>query len=128
MFTTLITGHLLGPILTMAVTALVPIIAAALFKWFQKLGLDIEQTHRDALQSALRNAALVAIEKATGHKTVDPSSTKPSDRSDVVPNIGAAMEYVEKSVPDALAKFKVGADKLRDLLQPHIAEALAKNG
>src|SRR5690606_4135495 len=97
------------------------------FKWFQKLGLDIEQRHRDALQSALHNAALLAIEKATGHKIADKASPKPSERSDIIPNVGAAIEYVEKSVPDALAKFKVDTNKLRDLLQPHIANALAKN-
>lgn len=127
MFTSILTGHLLGPILAMAVTALVPVIAASLFQWFRKMGLDIEQRHRDALQSALHNAALVAIEKATGHKVADKASPKPSDRSDVIPNVGAAIDYVEKSVPDALAKFKVNTDKLRDLLQPHITNALAKN-
>lgn len=119
MFTTLIAGHVIGPILALAVTALVPVIAASLFQWLRKLGLDIEQNHREALQSALHNAGILAVEKLTGVK--GKQLTSPAS---VIPDVNAAVTYVENSVPDALAKFKIGPAKLRELLQPHIARAL----
>lgn len=76
-------------------------------------GISIEAKHRDALQSALENAARIAL----GHldsKLVG----KPVDRSN--PALLAATNYVRQSVPDAVRFFKLTDDKLVDLISPKL--------
>lgn len=77
---------------------LVAVIAALIYRW---TGVQVEQKHMLALQSALQNGARLLL---VG-KTVDD-----------------AIDYVSGSVPDALASFRAG-DRLRiaELLAPHIA-------
>lgn len=69
--------------------------AAALLK--QKTGIDIEARHREALQSALMNGVLYALQKAgwVSGQAVTPSI------------LSTAREYVESSVPEALQKFRI---------------------
>lgn len=98
--------EILAPVLTALLAILVPALITALFRWFQKLGLDIEATHRDALQSALTNAALIALAKG-GLK----------------PSAGAAIDYVRASVPDAVKKFGLDDKRILDLVLPKIAAA-----
>lgn len=76
-------------------------------------GISIEAKHREALQSALENAARLAI----GHlesKLIG----KPIDRGN--PALLAATKYVRQSVPDAVGFFKLTDDKLADLISPKL--------
>lgn len=118
-------GGIIAPILTLMVTILVPIIGAAVFRWLTKIGIDIEATHREALQSALRNAALLAVEKVTGVPRQTPAGSAVRVAVDAVtPDINGAIEYVKKSVPDAINNFGLDTNRIRDLLKPHITKAL----
>lgn len=88
----------LGDLVAIALTALVAYAVQRFQAW---TGIEIEARHREALQSALANAA---------RKIIGGSS------------IYEGVEYVENSVPDALKHLGVdGADRIRDLLQPHIS-------
>lgn len=97
---------ILGPTLGILLTILVPAGIAALVKLFQKAGIDIEARHREALQSALQNAALIALSRATG-KGVVPS---------------AAIEYVKQNVPDAVSKFGLSDDRIGQLIEPKLVQ------
>jgi len=59
-------------------------------------GINIEAKHRDALQSALMNGVLFALQR---------SGWLPGQATDKV--IAAARTYVESSVPDALKQFGI---------------------
>lgn len=81
-----------------------------------KTGIDIEARHRDALQSALMNGVLFALQK---------SGWLPG--KDITPTImDAARSYVESSVPDALKGFRIdvatpaGRAQLDRLLLPKL--------
>lgn len=119
----------LPPVLTVLVTIFLPVAIAAVFKWLERNGLDIEANHREALQSALTNAAQVAIQRATGGKDYMAQPASEAHKYiGVVPNVGAGIEYVKKSVPDALNAFKLDTGRIKDLLEPHIAEAAKRAG
>lgn len=66
-------------------------------------GIQIEAKSREALQSALRNAAIRALDSVNG--TVDQSK---------------ALDYVRNSVPDKLDYFKLEDFDVERLLEPHI--------
>nr|WP_298095898.1 hypothetical protein [uncultured Shinella sp.] len=93
----------LGQVLPALIDAMTPIlislIAAMVYRW---TGIQVEEKHMRALQSALGNGARLLL---TGH-TIDD-----------------AVDYVERSVPDALATFRAAGDRERieELLAPHIA-------
>lgn len=95
-------SQLVAQVLPALIDALTPILVAALvgiiYRW---TGIQIEQKHMLALQSALQNGARLLL---SGKSLED------------------AIDYVEGSVPDALAKLKV-EDRFRieELLAPHIA-------
>lgn len=121
------------PVLAVLVTAFLPLVFAAVFKWMERNGLDIEANHREALQSALTNAAQVALQRALGGST--PPTIRAGDKVgqyvgpvEIVPNVGAGIDYVLKSVPDALNAFKLDTGRIRDLLEPHIVEAAKQAG
>ena len=77
---------------------LVTLILALVYRW---TGVQVEQKHMLALQSALQNGARLLL---TG-KTVDD-----------------AVSYVERSVPDALAKLgATNRSRIAELIAPHIA-------
>jgi hypothetical protein len=96
------TLEILAPVIATLVAILVPALGAAIIRWIQKLGIDIEASHREALQSALMNAALIALRKKG---TFD------------------AVKYVQQSVPDAVKAFKLDDARIIDLLQPRITAA-----
>lgn len=85
----------LVPILGLVITTLVGI-GLAFLK--QKTGIDIEAKHREALQSALMNGILFALQRAGWVQG------QPTERL-----LAAARGYVESSVPEALAKFGIDA-------------------
>jgi len=101
--------EMLAPLASVAITIATPVAVGALVQFMKKLGVDIEAKNREALQSALENAATVAIARAGG------------------PGAGAvisiATDYVRASVPDAIKKFGLDDKKLDKLLQPHIEKA-----
>lgn len=94
---------------------------AAILK--QKTGIDIEAKHREALQSALMNGILFALQKAGW------VSGQPVSSSILESLLPTARSYVESSVPDALAKFgidpatTVGKAALDRLLTPKLPVA-----
>lgn len=75
-------------------------------------GITIEAKRRDALQSALRNAAVRALDDIGGN----------FDQS-------KALEYVRTSVPDTIDYFKLEDFDIERLLEPHVdAVRKALNG
>lgn len=100
------------PALGLAITALLTW-AASEFK--KRTGIDIEARHREALQSALMNGILYAMQKA-GWVPGQPTTHL----------LGDARTYVERSVPEALRQFGIdtvtttGRAALDRLLTPHL--------
>ncbi|WP_421579107.1 hypothetical protein [Shinella sp. M31] len=96
-------SQLIAQVLPALVDALTPLLVAVLvgliYRW---TGIQIEQKHMLALQSALQNGARLML--------------KPNA------SIEEAIAYVQASVPDALAKFRAGdPSRIAELLAPHIA-------
>lgn len=85
----------------------------ALKRFTDWTGMAIEAQHRAALQSALENAARLAIGHIE-HKMI----SRPVERSN--PALLAATKYVRQSVPDAVGFFKLNDDKLVDLISPKL--------
>lgn len=102
----------LVPLIGLVITTLVGI-GLAILK--QKTGIDIEARHREALQSALLNGVIYAIQK---------TGWLPGQSTDML--IGPARNYAELSVPEALSKFGIdvwlpaGRAKLDELITPHL--------
>jgi hypothetical protein len=97
------------------ITALVAWAASAFQKW---TGVRIDQAHREALHSAAMtgvNMALSRIGVAANNLTVDTKSTV----------IAQAVAWVEKSVPGALARFRMTPDKLADFVESKIGMLVA---
>ena len=98
----------LVPVIGLVITTLI-----ALLK--QKTGIDIEARHREALQSALLNGVLYALQKAGWVQGDDTAKLLPLARG-----------YVLGSVPDALKSFgidaatSVGQAALDRLLTPNL--------
>jgi hypothetical protein len=116
---TAIALEIITPLLSIIAAAVAPLIVAAIVRLFNKLGMEVEAKHREALQSALRNAALVTVQKAL-ERNVDGNLTA------IEAVKGPALEYIRKSVPDAVKKFKLDDERIKQLLEPHFAEVLLK--
>lgn len=106
--------------LVLAIMPAVGLILTALATWaaaefHRRTGITIEASHRDALQSALMNGILFALQKA---------GWVPGQPTDKL--LGLARVYVQSSVPDALNAFgidaatSVGAATLDRLLTPKL--------
>ncbi|CZT36377.1 hypothetical protein [Rhizobium sp. 9140] len=94
----LILTQLLPPLFDFIVIALLSAISAVFYRW---TGIQIEAKHRDALQSALANGAKLLLQ--------------PGGSAD------DAIDYVLRSVPDALKRFgKLSRPDIHSLLEPHI--------
>ena len=93
----------LRPLIADAVYIIVGfLVTIAVARFQQWTGMQIEGRHREALQSALANAARLAV---AGERI----------------EIREAIDYVARSVPDALAHFGAQSEgRIRDLLEPHI--------
>ncbi|MEA3533709.1 hypothetical protein U8330_03035 [Rhizobium sp. CC-YZS058] len=77
------------------------LLLGAIFALFHRwTGIQIDARHRDALQSALANGAKLLLQ---------PGGT-----------IDDALNYVLQSVPDALKRFRLSDDRVRELLEPHV--------
>lgn len=98
------------PYLIELVTVIISIIVGWVVAKIGKLtGLQIEAKHRDALQMALQNSANFSI-NALGAKvgTIDFKVKHEL--------VAAALTYVQKSSPDAIAYFGLTPERLRDLI------------
>lgn len=81
----------------------------------RKLNLDIEARHREALQTALTNAAGLAISQigaALADRKVDVRS----------PVIAAAVNYVIEAAPDAVRKFGLTPEALAEKVAAKIPQ------
>lgn len=95
--------QVLLPLVTTFASVLIPLLVAFIAQRFHAwTGMEMEAKHRQALQSALANAAKIVLAGAT---------------------MQAGVDYVLASVPDALKALKVdgGAIDIESLLAPHIA-------
>lgn len=104
--------EILMPIIALLITALSGVATAALTQWFQKLGMDKEALDRVALQSALTNAAYLALARGFGVKT-GVLTTVPDE----------VINYVLKSTPDAVRRFGLTATDIADMIIPKIVAA-----
>lgn len=104
---------LAAPYLIEAVVALVAVVVLpGLRKW---LGLRVEAEHRAALDQALRQGAAWGIAKAREHA---------QGRADIdVRNaaLAAAMRYVMDATPDAIRKFGLTPERVKELVEARMA-------
>jgi hypothetical protein len=85
-------------------------LAAWLFKLLrEKLGIDIEAKHRDALQAALTNAAGLVINRAGG---LAGALALPNSN----PIVQQGVSYVIEATPDALRHFGITPEEARRVL------------
>lgn len=73
-----------------------------------KLGLDIEDKHRQALHSAIMTGVRVALKGGHADDAIN----------------SAAIDYAEKSVPDAIKALKPSTTVMRDLAESKLVEVL----
>nr|WP_321336603.1 hypothetical protein [Breoghania sp.] len=102
-----------GAVLGVAVTALIGWLANLLKN---KLGLDIEAKHRDALHSALMTAVNYGLSKA-GDKL---SSASVDVKSAAIAEM---LDYVMGAVPDAIAYFGLTPEWLETMLEAKLGLA-----
>lgn len=100
------------------IVEIVGILVAAVVGWIVKLirdkiGLDIEARHREALQTALNNAAGLIIGKGENLA----GKLKITVQNDA---IAEAVSYVLKGAPDALAYFGVTPDRVRQMIEAKV--------
>lgn len=93
-----IVGPVVQVLLPIFLAILAPLVVAAVYRLFQKLGLDTEALNRDALQQAITKGALEAVARAGGPAV----ALSVPDAA-----VRAGVDQVLASVPDAIAKFKV---------------------
>ena len=107
---------ILEALVSIALTVLVPLAGAALWKYFGKLGLDVDQKHRDAFQTAIERAAMTAVSKMGGPGMATTISNAAIDE---------AVSQVKASVPDAIKHFDVTTQAIVDRVKP-AAEAIVQ--
>jgi hypothetical protein len=100
------------------IVEIVAILIAGLAGWIfnllrTQLGLAIESRHRDALQTALTNAAGLVIGKGENLA----GKLQITVRNDA---IAEAVSYVLKGAPDALAYFGLTPDRLRQMIEAKV--------
>ncbi|HMN51132.1 MAG TPA: hypothetical protein PKB01_03615 [Xanthobacteraceae bacterium] len=92
--------------------AVVSVIATAIVGWLaellrRKFNLDIDASHREALQTALTNGAGLLLGKIGGA-----ASGKKLDLKSVV--LAEAVNYVLQAVPDAIRHFGITPESLAE--------------
>lgn len=94
------------------------IVIAGLVGWLGRrihtlTGLNIEARHREALQSALENGARLVLDRvarSAGGKVVPLGNTV----------LGDGVEYVLRSVPDAVQHFGLSPERVGELIRPKL--------
>ena len=98
------------PYLVELASLIIAALAAWLFKLVrEKLGIDIEARHREALQAALTNAAGLVINRAGGLAGA-------LDLSAASPILQKGVDYVIAGAPDALKHFGITPEEARRIL------------
>lgn len=108
------TGESLFGVFRPYLVELAGVFIAALSAWLfklirEKLGIDIEAKHRDALQAALTNAAGLVINRAGG---LAGALALPNAN----PLVQQGVSYVIDSAPDALKHFGITPEEARRVL------------
>lgn len=120
--TRVVVGDLIAPWLEMLVGA-VAVLITAILGWIAaqvkaKTGIDIEARHREALQTALTNAAGLALTRLSttlGSKTIDVKH----------PLIKQAVEYVNSAAPDAIRNFGLTPEQIAEKIVAKVGLAQA---
>jgi uncharacterized membrane protein len=105
--------------------AIVSVLATAIVGWLaellrRKFNLDIDAAHREALQTALTNAAGLLIGKAgsaIANKTLDLKSSV----------LAEAVNYVLHAVPDAIRHFGITPEAVAEKLQAKLPQVSTNN-
>jgi hypothetical protein len=100
------------------IVEIVGILIAGMVGWIVNLlrirfGLEIEARHREALQTALTNAAGLVIGKGENLA----GKLQVTVRNDA---IAEAVSYVLKGAPDALAYFGLTPDRVRQMVEAKV--------
>jgi len=105
--------------------AVVSVVATAIVGWLaellrRKFSLDIEASHREALQTALANGAGLLLGKLGGTlagKTLDLKSAV----------LAEAVNYVLQSVPDAVRHFGVTPEAIAEKISAKLSQMNSGN-
>lgn len=84
-----------------------------------KTGLEIEAINRQALHSALETGVELAIAKATKNKTAATAAQEEL--------VAMIVEYVKRSVPDALETLRPSREQLQDMAIAKVEQRLPKD-
>lgn len=84
----------------------------------KKFGLDIEAKHREALQTALTNAAGLLIARGDGLAAGVNFDVKN-------PLVAEAINYALKGAPDAMKYFGLTPERVRDMLAAKVGVVIA---
>ena len=107
---------IIAPVYAVMVGIFVPVAVGYGVKLLaDKTGIEIEARHREALQSALRNAALKAISLHGLHKAGSSVALE------------TALDYVRQNAGDAARAFKQSDQDLANLLVPKFEEAVRES-
>lgn len=108
-----IVQNIVQPIIVdLLLTLILAIIAWLMRKLPERWRLDIEARHRDALHKALDTGIGLAIDTMQKH----PSIAAPDMA------IGVVLDYVERSVPDALRKLAPSRAHLEDMARAKLQQ------
>lgn len=105
--------------------AIVSVVAAAIVGWLaellrRKFNLDIEASHRDALQTALANAAGLLIARAGSAFAGRKMDVKNAALAD-------AVNYALQAVPDAIRYFGVTPESLAEKIKAKLPQVAPRN-
>lgn len=105
--------------------AVVSVVATAIVGWLaellrRKFHLDIEASHREALQTALTNGAGLLITRLGGA-----IAGRKLDLKSVV--LAEAVNYVLQSVPDAVRHFGVTPEAIAEKIEAKLSQMNAGN-
>lgn len=102
------------PYIAEIVSILIAAIVAFVARQVQKYtGIQIEAKHREALQSALENAARIVLGNLE-------AKAKGSSVSLGSAYLDAGVKYVLKSVPDAVSYFGLSPERIGELIRPKL--------
>ena len=107
-------------VLSILLPLLVPfvgLLSTVLFRWLQKIGVQLEANDREAFQTAITNAAKAGISKMGGPAATNTISAEA---------LKDAVKQVQASVPDAVKRFKVDSEDIAARIKPQ-AEIIAQS-
>lgn len=109
---------ILAVVLPLLAAVLTTIAIPAAISWLKANNVLKDEARAKLLQSALENAALTAIARAGGARSM-PTVTSAAT--------GAAISYVKTSVPGTVKKLGLTDSKIGDLVVPHIQRQIDKS-